>query len=493
MNKKRYTGCIHLSIRHQSFFATLASIIAITTLLSLPLITLRVSADSSLDISQVQITPTALSDVANWPETTAITVSDTGDGGVTIDFDKKASDTGWPKQYSSAEQPMPGIGIGDAINHTVWVFRNVGGQWYGTGVLQALGNYNDPTGTLANIPCGGLNNVPQMNPTQNFKVGEQIAFMVTAGSERGTIVTTVKERSNIQLYTVAADNLTGRDPTCGSGNSSSSSQPATKPPNNGPIPKSQDFPVPNQGLPTDLGQLISAIFVWSLSIIGLVIFVRFFYAGFKWAFLSAGNSAQVGEAKNMMKNAVYGAIVLFSAFLILNTINPDLVGSVVNLPGIPATNPTAGTTPSTGSGGPSGGGTTVQTPTSFCVNYVCSTQSLQNAGQPCGTEADCGGVDKKCQYGYCTNTGEACTSENQCNGTDSSYTPATCIGRDDAGNGVCSDNPDKTCQVDIDCVPDSSVNGSGIPSTCVEKDVNGNGTCSDNQYQRCQIDSDCGN
>lgn len=111
------------------------------------------------------------------------------------------------------------------------------------------------------------------------------------------------------------------------------------------IPKSTNLPIPNQGLPTDIGQLISAIFTWSLSIIGLVIFVRFFYAGFKWAFLSAGNSAHVQEAKEMMKNAVYGALILFSAWLILNTINPDLVGGELKLPGLPAGQPPAGNTP----------------------------------------------------------------------------------------------------------------------------------------------------
>lgn len=104
------------------------------------------------------------------------------------------------------------------------------------------------------------------------------------------------------------------------------------------IPRNPDLPVPSQGLPTDLGQLISAIFSWSLSIIGLVIFVRFFYAGFLW-FTFAGNATNVGKAKDIMQNAVLGALVLFSAWLILNTINPDLVGGVLDLPGLPGNQP----------------------------------------------------------------------------------------------------------------------------------------------------------
>jgi hypothetical protein len=113
--------------------------------------------------------------------------------------------------------------------------------------------------------------------------------------------------------------------------------------NSGPIPASTDYPVPNKGLPTDLGKLIEAIFSWSLSIIGLVIFVRFFYAGILW-FWSRGDTTSITQAKTIMWNAVYGAAVLFSAFLILNTINPDLVHSTFNLPGIPATNPAGGST-----------------------------------------------------------------------------------------------------------------------------------------------------
>ena len=101
-----------------------------------------------------------------------------------------------------------------------------------------------------------------------------------------------------------------------------------------PFTKSDTLPVPNKGLPTDLGQLIEAVFKWSLAVIGLVIFARFFYAGFLW-FSSAGSADKTARAKDIMKNAIYGAFILFSAYLILNTINPDLVRSTFNLPGLP--------------------------------------------------------------------------------------------------------------------------------------------------------------
>ena len=94
---------------------------------------------------------------------------------------------------------------------------------------------------------------------------------------------------------------------------------------------------PTQGLPTDLGQLISQIFTWSLGILGISVFVMFFYSGFLWL-TAAGNTSKIGEAKTHMTNAVFGAILLLSSYLILYTINPDFVRNTVNLPGLGKTN-----------------------------------------------------------------------------------------------------------------------------------------------------------
>lgn len=90
---------------------------------------------------------------------------------------------------------------------------------------------------------------------------------------------------------------------------------------------------PTQGLPTNLGELIQQIFAWSLSILGISVFVMFFYSGFLWL-TAAGNTSKIGEAKTHMTNAVFGAILLLSAYLILYTINPDFVKNTVNLPGL---------------------------------------------------------------------------------------------------------------------------------------------------------------
>ena len=66
---------------------------------------------------------------------------------------------------------------------------------------------------------------------------------------------------------------------------------------------------------------------------GIAVFVMVFYAGFLWL-TAAGNTAKVTEAKSRITNAVFGAIILLSAYLILYTINPDFVCQAFNLPGI---------------------------------------------------------------------------------------------------------------------------------------------------------------
>src|SRR3989344_5480791 len=73
----------------------------------------------------------------------------------------------------------------------------------------------------------------------------------------------------------------------------------------------------------DIPSMINSIYKYSLYIVGMVIFVRFFQGG--WMYLtSAGGADKTGKAKEIMQNAVIGAIILFSAWLILYVINPDL-------------------------------------------------------------------------------------------------------------------------------------------------------------------------
>jgi hypothetical protein len=72
--------------------------------------------------------------------------------------------------------------------------------------------------------------------------------------------------------------------------------------------------------PGTLGTLISDLYNFSLSIVGLCVFFMFLYAGVQ--ILITGN---VGLAKKIAQDAVIGTVLLYSAYIILNSINHDLV------------------------------------------------------------------------------------------------------------------------------------------------------------------------
>lgn len=75
---------------------------------------------------------------------------------------------------------------------------------------------------------------------------------------------------------------------------------------------------------TNLGSFIASIYTFALSVVGIILFVRFIYAGFLYL-TNFGDSSKIAKANNIMKNAVMGTVILFSAYLILYVINPDLV------------------------------------------------------------------------------------------------------------------------------------------------------------------------
>src|SRR3989338_3138585 len=105
----------------------------------------------------------------------------------------------------------------------------------------------------------------------------------------------------------------------------------------------------------DLPAFISSVYSFSLTVVGIVVFVQILRAGFMWL-TAAGNGSKASGAKSMMTNAISGAILLFAAYMILYVINHDLVKNTFqfNIPqtpsssvsrsvlGINATNPTGG-------------------------------------------------------------------------------------------------------------------------------------------------------
>src|SRR3989338_307841 len=79
-----------------------------------------------------------------------------------------------------------------------------------------------------------------------------------------------------------------------------------------------------------IGECISQIYTVSLSLVGIVAFVHIVWGGFM-LLTAAGNTSKTGQAMDKIKKAILGIVLLFSSYLILNTINPDLVNFKFNL------------------------------------------------------------------------------------------------------------------------------------------------------------------
>ena len=73
-----------------------------------------------------------------------------------------------------------------------------------------------------------------------------------------------------------------------------------------------------------LPDYIDAIYKFALSIIGIICLGALIYGGFRYL-TSAGSPSTMNDAKDQIFSALLGLIILFSAWLILNTINPELV------------------------------------------------------------------------------------------------------------------------------------------------------------------------
>lgn len=76
----------------------------------------------------------------------------------------------------------------------------------------------------------------------------------------------------------------------------------------------------------DLGSMMENIYSFSITVIGIIIFIRFLYGGFLYL-TAAANPSGTSRAKGVLQNAIIGAVILFSAYLILYVINPDLVSN----------------------------------------------------------------------------------------------------------------------------------------------------------------------
>lgn len=80
------------------------------------------------------------------------------------------------------------------------------------------------------------------------------------------------------------------------------------------------------GEPTNstlLARYVAAFYNWGLSIVGVVAVLIMMAGGILWL-TSGGDTGKIGDAKKMIQGSLLGTFLLLGAYLLLNTINPDL-------------------------------------------------------------------------------------------------------------------------------------------------------------------------
>ena len=78
-------------------------------------------------------------------------------------------------------------------------------------------------------------------------------------------------------------------------------------------------------LPQIIGRVINVI----LGFLGIILLFYVLMAGFKWM-TAGGNSKQTDEAKDMIKNAVIGMVIIVAGFAISNFVIQQLSGLAVS-------------------------------------------------------------------------------------------------------------------------------------------------------------------
>ncbi len=82
--------------------------------------------------------------------------------------------------------------------------------------------------------------------------------------------------------------------------------------------------IPGFGSPTDFPSYVIAIYKFGLWTIGISALLMILLGGFMYL-TSAGNASQTGKAKGVITDAIIGLVLALTSWLLLYTINPDLV------------------------------------------------------------------------------------------------------------------------------------------------------------------------
>ncbi len=161
-----------------------------------------------------------------------------------------------------------------------------------------------------------------------------LTFVVPLGTPDGTYGISVVSVDGLTNGTSNKDLIIAKNP---------SNPPPTQPNPQQPFPQDPSRLTPPPA--TSFESLISSVFNYAIWLVGIAVFIMIMYAGFLWL-TSAAVPGNIATAKKMISNAILGAILLISAYAILYTVNPELVGGELNLKGIRPPSPTGTSTQS---------------------------------------------------------------------------------------------------------------------------------------------------
>lgn len=235
-----------------------------------------------------------------------------------------------------------------------------------------------------------------------------------------------------------------------------------------------------------LGTYISSLYTFSVYLASIISAVILMVGGFLWL-TAGGNVNQVGTAKSYIAGALSGFVLLLLSWVLLNTINPNLVRfrplniapiSRVELPG--STGCCVCATLNTGVG-PSGSAVNFET-------IQCSfgaSSDLNEAKTSCEAKSGCAFQQESCpQVNACTGTGGYCGPRSSAPARTQQLTGADFI--------ACNASSGYSCNAAFDCTtgaPSARATGTSLPSAAAHR----NGCCLPKQPENgpCRNDTDC--
>lgn len=145
--------------------------------------------------------------------------------------------------------------------------------------------------------------------------------------------------------------------------------------------------IPGQGRPTDFYEYVSALYKFGIGAVGIAALLMLTIGGFMYA-SSAGNTSSIGTAKKVITDAIVGLVLALTSYLLLYTINPDLV----TLKRIaPISTMSTSLTGGAGSGTSSGSGACQPMPSGSCsiasLSNTCFGTNATQASAICRAES----------------------------------------------------------------------------------------------------------